>query len=236
MENQLPFLIFENEQKKEYELLINTYLEKLRRARDDFKQKAHVNFVKHINEAYQSLQQKLGSKNQRFLIEIRDELEDDKDLDFELLFNQKFESLIDTNKNIFLKDIAKLEALDLMYTYSKNAGLKYRKYEENLENTAVKNIQESTRTIKWTGKDLELVQLIYSLREGGFLTNENDEITSLVNQVATAFNHKLSDYWQSNLSDSVNNRNNDYMPTIFQKLPKAFNDYRDKLLANKKNR
>jgi len=234
----IPFSLFEAEVKAGYDRLVKEYLAKLDKARDGFKGKAHNSFVKHTNDSYQVLQQKLGTKNQRFLIEIRDQLEDDKDLNFELLFNKNFDHLNNTNKKSFLKDIAALEALDEMFKYLRESGLKFRKLENGSENAISTHPSKvgNSRAIKWKGKDLELVQLIYSLREGGFLTNQSDEITSLVAQVAKAFNHELSEHWQSNLSDSVNNRNNDYVPAILQKLPKAFNEYRDRMLENRKNK
>ena len=61
-------------------------------------------------------------------------------------------------------------------------------------------------------------------------------MTKLVIQMAEIFNLKLGKNWQSNLSKSINKRNLDYIPEIFENVKKGFAKYRDRQLNKKKNK
>ena len=89
--------------------------------------------------------------------------------------------------------------------------------------------------LKWKAdNETEFVQLVYSLYEAGYITNDNHSITKMVEQMADIFGLSLGNNWQSNLSKSINKRNIDYVPEIFGRLSEGFNKYKEKLIAKKK--
>jgi hypothetical protein len=102
-------------------------------------------------------------------------------------------------------------------------------------NKSIENNKEYQSPINWKGtNETEFIQLIYALHEAGYLYNEERQITSLVWQMADAFNVRLGRNWQSNFSHSINNRKLGYEPKIFKDLKKYFIAYRDKLINKKK--
>jgi hypothetical protein len=102
-------------------------------------------------------------------------------------------------------------------------------------NKSIENYKEYQSPINWKGtNETEFIQLIYALHEAGYLYNEERQITSLVWQMADAFNVRLGRNWQSNFSHSINNRKLGYEPKIFKDLKKYFIAYRDKLINKKK--
>lgn len=89
--------------------------------------------------------------------------------------------------------------------------------------------------LKWNGSsETEFVQFVYGLHHAGFITNAGNTITKIVTEMAEAFNYKLGKNWQSNLSDSIHDRNNDYDPKIFQKMAEGYDRYKDTLINKKK--
>ena len=93
------------------------------------------------------------------------------------------------------------------------------------------------RDLKWqVENETEFVQFVYGLHKAGYITNTGDTITKIVPQVAEAFNLKLGKYWQSNLSESVHDRNNDYDPGIFKKIAEGYNKYKDEQRNKKKQK
>jgi hypothetical protein len=107
----------------------------------------------------------------------------------------------------------------------------------DIGNRKTKPKSKSADYVKWEGQnETEFVQLIYSLFEAGYISNQNHEITKLVTQIASLFNFQLGKNWQSNLSKSINNTNFEYRPEIFDKIEQGFRNYRDKKInKNKKN-
>ena len=88
---------------------------------------------------------------------------------------------------------------------------------------------KSVSNVKWQRDNkTEFVQLIYALYEAGYINNEESQKTKLVTQLSSLFNFDVGKHWQSNLTKSINDRNADYVPDIFQNLTKAFIEYRDK--------
>ena len=88
--------------------------------------------------------------------------------------------------------------------------------------------QPKESNLRWlVENETEFVQFVYGLHKAGYLTNTGDTITKIVPQVAEAFNLKLGKNWQSNLSESVHGRNNDYNPEIFGKIAEGYNRYKD---------
>jgi len=101
----------------------------------------------------------------------------------------------------------------------------------NKKEEQVKLLEDNQSNIKWLGKNkTEFVQLIYSLFHANLITNDTNEITEIVKDMAKFFKIDLSKNWQSNLSKSINNRNNDYVPAIFDNLKNSFANYSNKEL------
>ena len=62
--------------------------------------------------------------------------------------------------------------------------------------------------------------------------SENEK-TKLVKQIASYFNIQLSKNWQSNLSNAVKKRNNDYKPQIIEKIKTGYEIYKNQINAKK---
>lgn len=89
------------------------------------------------------------------------------------------------------------------------------------------NVPMQISSLRWKGdKSTEFVHLIYALHRAGYITNDSNEVTKIVETAAQLFNFKLATNWQSNLSKSYLNTNNDFEPSIFSKLKKAFEEER----------
>jgi hypothetical protein len=234
-----PYQKFEVEKRNKYNVLQSDYELKIDKARDGKQGAAHYKFYYSLIETYRKKQISLGNLS-RFLIEIQNELDEDKDKEFAKEFNNEFSKLKVKNESELLKQIAELEAQYEFINYLKREESKYtaEKNNDTLKQTPLADLNSVGTNIKWTGKiELEFVQLIYSLYEANYLTNDEKQITTLVKQVAKAFNVELGKNWQTNLSDNINNRNTDYQPKIFDTLKKSFNDYRDeRLIENDKKK
>lgn len=90
--------------------------------------------------------------------------------------------------------------------------------------------------IKWKGKNkTEFVQLIYALYEDGLIDNEKSEVTKLVADLAIILGLDLGKNWQSNHTKSITNRNNDYDIKIFDRIKRAYENYREDALKTKGN-
>jgi hypothetical protein len=91
--------------------------------------------------------------------------------------------------------------------------------------------------LHWGGSEqTEFVQLIYSMIESGYITDK-DKIGKykIVQRFARFFNFPLNKNWEDNLSSSIHDRNNDYVPEIFRRLKSGWTIYRDyRLSINKK--
>jgi hypothetical protein len=108
-----------------------------------------------------------------------------------------------------------------------------------LEPKAGKNLTSVNQSVKWTGsKDNknEFVQLVYSLHEAGLINNGKGEITKTVEAMAELFDLKLSQNWQSNHSASIHKAKSDYEPPVFNRIKKAYKEYTEGLIEEKKKR
>ncbi|MBS1779253.1 MAG: RteC domain-containing protein [Bacteroidetes bacterium] len=118
----------------------------------------------------------------------------------------------------------------------------YDEVEKGLPNLLTKTQQpepvaKMDYTIQWTGRrdnKNEFVQLIYALHQAGYLNKGQGEITKVVESLAEILQLELGKNWQSNLSASIHKSNWDYEPPIFKKIAKAYQDYAEKLIENKK--
>ena len=114
------------------------------------------------------------------------------------LFDKKFEQRKGTDGKSLLANISLLSAVDIAIASVRSEGAKY-------PNPYKVQMQESKSSIVWRGKnEIDFTQLVYALHEVGILTNTENEITTLVKQVAKSFNLELGKNWQSNLSTTIN--------------------------------
>lgn len=209
--------------------LLKDYNEKNEKAQDGYQDNVRNKFLNNLYPLTREKQTELGTINQRFFLDLEETLLEDKHKNIELEFEKKF-NLIEGDKVLILKKLTELQAyLEVIQTI-RAQGKDVESASELSEGEEVINTP-----IHWKGKELEFVQLVYSLFEAGYLKNDKEEITNLVKQIAKAFNYRLSESWQSNLSDCVLNRNSDYEPKIFGKLIESFNAYRKERIENHKN-
>src|SRR5258708_7880325 len=147
---QTPHQIFEKEVTKLYETFVNECINKVNKAREGYKIKQLNGFLNLAREQYNTIIKELD-KHARFFLDIKDELEDDKEKTFDELFNQKLNDQTDVNKNILLKRLSQLKALDRFFIYLTEETRKYQPISSNLHsNPAI--------SIKWKGiKELEFV-------------------------------------------------------------------------------
>jgi hypothetical protein len=91
--------------------------------------------------------------------------------------------------------------------------------------------------VSWIGtNETEFVQFIYALKEAGLIKHESNETGKLVESLAQLFNFELGQNWPSNFSTSINGRNSDYVPKVFDNLKKSYIDYANKIINKKKNK
>jgi hypothetical protein len=94
-------------------------------------------------------------------------------------------------------------------------------------------------TVEWTGsKDNknEFVQLIYGLHQAGLINKGKGEITKIVDRFSEILALDLSKNWQSNHSASIHKAKNNYQPPIFDDIKKAYIQYAEALIEDKKKR
>lgn len=208
--------------------LIGEYEQGILKARD--KSLKHRTIYNQLNNEHRVLQSKLAS-NSRIIIESEDAyaLGDLKEMDE--LFDERIKVL--KNKKEIIDLLAQLYGISEFFNYWKKMDSVYRELTE--EKTVENPIEKNISPLIWCGENsTEFLQLIYSLYEAGLVTNKSNKKTELVSQFAKAFNVKLSDNWQSNLSKSINERNYNYVPEIFERIKKSFIRYRDRQLAKNK--
>ena len=227
---EMPHQQFEKLKQQKFDDLIKDYKTKIDKTRDAISR--HNKYWNEANAAYQTLQQK-HSKNSRFIIDINEELEDDKTKNFASEFDKEFVLVKDKNKTELLEILAELAANSEFM--NKLGG--YKRSEAANKKIEEKSIVANFNNIQWNKNNVtEFTQLIYALYEAGYLSNKEDERTKLVEDVAKIFNVKLTKSWQSNLSKSIHKSNNDYESKIFDKLKKSYMKYAENLLTkHKKN-
>ena len=210
---------FLKEKNKLVTSLLKEYKEKIDKAQDSYQQNISNKFFYNLHTKNREKQTELGV-NQRFFIELEESLLEDKFKKIEIEFEKKI-SLIEGDKVSILKNIADLQSyLEVIQTI--------REQEKDLESKNEFNEKEelTNSPIQWKGKELEFTQLIYSLFNAGYLTNQGDEKTKLVKQVAKAFNFNLGEGWLKNLHECARERNNDYQPKVFTKLIESWENLR----------
>lgn len=183
------------------------------------------------------VQARLGYPNSLFFSKVYELYEDDISRSYEQIFNDEIEKIPDKARNVVLKDLA---IYDAVIEFEKFYRSERYKYTESISYTDMEEtpIIKGNSRLKWNGtNETEFIQFVYALHEAGYLCNQENEITKLVEQMALLFNFNLGRNWQINLSTSINKRNADYMPEIFANLSKGFATYRLKQLEkNKKNK
>jgi len=174
---------------------------------------AETLFIEKLNSAYMKKQNEFNFLS-RFLIE----LENNKELGLVLNEGKEFDKFNQTE----IINLANLAALqEFLHEY-------YSKDTVKNESPLIKS------PINWKGiNQTEFVQLVYGLYHSGILTNNENEKTKLVKQIASFFNIQLSENWQSNLSKAVNKRNNDYEPQIIEKIKSGYEIFKNEIKAKK---
>ena len=223
----LPYQKLELEENKSYETLLEEYKKNIAKAPEKFKAKAHYKYYYYLNDLHQKLQITLGIHS-RFFLEIEDYLEDDAEKSFENEFNLKYLKIQGENQDVLLRNLAIYRSYEKLFVYLHHEEAKYN------NKPTIGNLKEQPK-IYWRGENMtEFTQFVYGLFHAGYLTNSSNEIEKLVEDVANAFNLKLSKNVQSNLSKSIHKSKAGYEPKIFKKIENAFKQYMDDLI-NKNN-
>lgn len=205
-----------NELKEEYKTLVH-------KAKN--KEMVHRKFYYQLMEEYKTLQFKLNPYD-RFFIEINEAMEEDASKNFATLFQEKIQTIPVSKKKAVLADLIQLHSIDTFFEFWKMEDEKYC-IEGDDQTNKIKS------SIHWKGKsETEFVQLIYALYEANLI--EGEGIIKVVKEFAQVLNYKLSSNWQSNHSKSLNERNNDYEPKIFNRLSNAYEEYRSKRINREK--
>ena len=170
-------------------------------------------FLGKLNSVYLNKQNEFNSLS-RFLIE----LDNNKELGLVLNESKEFDKFNSSE----ITNLAHLTALhDFLFENYKTGEIKS---ESPIMNSS----------IIWKGENqTEFVQLVYGLYHSGILTNNENEKTKLVKQIANYFNIQLSKNWQSNLSKAVKKRNIDYEPQIIEKIKSGYEIYKNQINAKK---
>ena len=96
-------------------------------------------------------------------------------------------------------------------------------------------VEKVVSHVHWEKKNItEFVQFVYGLIESGYINGYDGERTKIVEEMALVFNFPLPESWNVNLSASINNRNADYEPKIFDNIKKGYLQYSEKILNKKK--
>lgn len=102
---------FERQYKIIYGDFINEYSTRLAQSREGYEQKAYQKFLNEVYDRHRMISADLGVHS-RFFIDIQDELEDNKEKEFDALFNQKFDNLPDEGKQVVFEKLCHLRALN----------------------------------------------------------------------------------------------------------------------------
>lgn len=210
---------------KIYKNRMSAYLKSISNASDSGKILVHSETVSEVLEGYQKVQKELNI-NSRLLIEVDDECKKDKSKLCSEIFDKKIRSIESEEHKTLLNNLSLMRALDRFITFLSEERSKY--FDISLDSKIHKS------NIQWHGGELELVQLIYSLKEAGYISNK-EGITASVKCIAELLNFRLGNNWPSNLSENIHARNSDYIPEIFEKLIKGFNSYRRSRTEKKEN-
>jgi hypothetical protein len=202
-----------------YEEIITDYNAKIDKARPDGKSTVHHNFGRERLTQKQNEINSVFHNAGSFMYEIQKIYNEDSTTELESIFNRKINEIKPDKRLETVKLIAEYEACTLMFQKWHKETHVYIEYYKNKSATN----KENTPQLKWKGKnETEFVHFIYALYDAGYLNNDTNEKTKLIEQVAKAFNFSLTKNWQSKRSKSIAKSNNDYLPEIIKKLTNAF--------------
>ena len=89
--------------------------------------------------------------------------------------------------------------------------------------------EEKTSKLKtlfnWVGGDLEFLQFSYSLLNCKKVTINKEYEKEAIMQLATFFGKKINQNTFTSLSRSIHSSNNDYLPSIFEKLTQSYENF-----------
>ncbi|MGC4034447.1 MAG: RteC domain-containing protein [Chitinophagaceae bacterium] len=247
--NELSFYSqFEKLYQEKYARYLVKYHEELEDSTDDYKFQVHAAYLQKIYYNDTQIQATL-KEHSHFLSDIKHYCGTHKTSNYQEQFDERMNFIETHDKNKLVDQLAEFEALMRTSTYirsnEKNIENPYKEYSPLIDPTRLIILPEnhesksmSTKTknqIKWeSNTELEFVQLVYSLFASGYLTNDKQEVTTLVKQVAEAFNIKLGKNWSSNFSKHIHKTDNDNRPIIFETLSKNFQAYKEKTIDKKK--
>lgn len=148
----------------------------------------------------------------------------------------EIDSFLNHQLEIYFKDINSFKRyLELIIIKYQSQFLTKEVIQIISEWTPKIEFSQNNTLLEWKGTNgTEFVQFAYALQESGLLKHSTGEIGKLVESLAIAFNFKLSKHWQSDFGKSINNRNSEYEPKIFDNLKKVYKEYVDKRLNSKK--
>jgi len=175
---------------------------------------AENSFIEETNNTYRIMQNKFANFS-RFLSEI----EEKRELDINFFGDKEFDKF---NSND-IQTIAILAATkSFLNAYYKSKDIK-------------KETRDGKSDILWKGESqIEFILLIMSLYESKMISNSDDKINKLINQVADVLNFDLGANWRSLLSETLKERVEDYKPTIIEKIESGFDILRNKSILRRK--
>ena len=92
--------------------------------------------------------------------------------------------------------------------------------------TCDRSIVEATKTIKWTGKIIDLVEVIYAICEDGSINGGNVKLNDLFEHIGIMFDIEIKDF--SSLYSSIKHRKADNRTYFLERLAKRLNQRLDR--------
>ena len=89
-----------------------------------------------------------------------------------------------------------------------------------------RSIVEATKTIKWTGKIIDLVEVIYAICEDGSINGGNVKLNDLFEHIGIMFDIEIKDF--SSLYSSIKHRKADNRTYFLERLAKRLNQRLDR--------
>jgi hypothetical protein len=219
-----------NERKEEY----MQYVDKAR----DWKT-AHQKFVDTVTipmiNQYNIELRNFGMVDINFFNDLEEVYKLDKTKDRPQIFNDMVQKIEQSKRNESVLHLSRMNFQAKWVSFWLDQYKQRDRIHEYAPNEEIYN-EEFQSPVSWKAdNETEFVQLIYALYEAGYIEHEEKGMTKLIEDFAYLLNFPLGKNWQVNHSTSIHKRNSDYAPQIFDKLNKAYEDFRIKKINKKKN-